>query len=342
MALIDIEKYDKVFIKMSERVNAFFINIFYNGMYNVAIKNITKTAIGDEYRRLVDSYVIAFKTVNKTYESECNKLYNYYKERCRITNDRINILSFDSFVRHVSNMFVPEYMIDEFNKNNKNMYSLINTVLVDLVATLGVYMTTSEMMRNIIENREAQKKVTIIDIQDYCRSFMQTTKERLHNIFLSSKSEAKSAVSLDIINNMKSKLRELVKIKCQYETIIESYKSNELKELNSLRDENKKLRQIIEIMMTERKKYKSSKLDDIHESESESESRSDSDSRSESESESESESDDIPPENPVENLVDNSIQENVELNRNKLRRPRTINVMEEFQNNEENEFAGLI
>ena len=353
MALIDVEKYDKVFIKMSERVNAFFINIFYNGIYNVAIKNITsgKTATGDEYRRLVDSYVIAFKTVNKTYESECNNLYNYYKERCRITNDRINILSFDSFIRHIANMFVPEYMVDEFNKNNRNMHSLVNTVLVDLVSTLGVYMTTSDMMRNIVENRKPQSTATIIDIQDYCRSFMQTTKERLHNIFLSSKSEAKSAVSLDIINNMKSKLRELVKIKCKYESVIESYKSNELMELNSLRDENKKLRQIIEIMMAERKKYsrssRSSKLDNISESNSESESE----SNSESESESESGSDDKPPNimnqisEPIKNVnsdVPSDSSNTVELNRNKVRRARMMNVMEEFQNDDENEFAGLI
>lgn len=343
MALIDIEKYDKVFIKMSERVNAFFINIFYNGMYNVALKNITseKAAIGDEYRRLVDSYVIAFKTVNKTYESECTKLYNYYKERCRITNDKINILSFDSFVRHIANMFVPDYMVDEFNKNNKNMYSLVNTVLVDLVATLGVYMTTSDMMRNVIENRKPHATATIIDIQDYCRSFMQTTKERLHNIFLSSKSEAKSAVSLDIINNMKSKLRELIALKCKYEAIIDSYKSNEIKELKSLKDENKKLREIIEIMMNERKKdnkshtssrsSRSSKLDDIAESESDSETESG--SETESESESESESEDKPPDNITHDIA--------ELDRTKLRRARTINVMEEFQN-DENEFAGLV
>ena len=350
MALNDVEKYDKVFITMSERVNAFFINIFYNGMYSVAIKNITsgKTATGDEYRRLVDSYVIAFKTVNKTYESECNKLYNYYRERCRITNDRINILSFDSFVRHVANMFVPEYMVDEFNKNNRNMHSLVNTVLVDLVATLGVYMTTPDMMRNIIENRKTQSTATIIDIQDYCRSFMQTTKERLHNIFLSSKSEAKSAVSLDIINNMKSKLRELVKIKCKYENIIESYKSNELMELNSLRDENKKLRQIIEIMMAERKNHskssrssRSSKLDNISESES-GESESESDESDESEESEESE--DKPPDNIMhqnnEPVVD--IQDNVELNRTKVRRARAMNVMAEFQNDDENEFEGLV
>ena len=255
MSLIDVNKYDKVFIKMSERVNAFFINIFYNGMYNVANKNITseKTAIADEYRRLVGNYVMALKTVNKTYESECNNLYNYYKERCRITNDKLNILSFDSFIKHISDMFVPEYYIDEFNKNNQNRHSMVNTVLVDLVAALGVYMTTPDMMRNIIENRDKQNKEVIIDIQDHCRSIMQTARERIHNKFLSSKSEAKNAVSLDVINNMKSKLRELVKIKIKYETIISSYKSNELKELDVLRDENKKLRQIVELMMEERK-----------------------------------------------------------------------------------------
>ena len=186
-------------------------------------------------------------------------------------------------------------------------------------------------------------------------SFKNKISLSIHNIFLSSKSEAKSAVSLDIINNMKSKLRELVKIKCKYESVIESYKSNELMELNSLRDENKKLRQIIEIMMAERKKYsrssRSSKLDNISESNSESESESNSDS----ESESESGSDDKPPNimnqisEPIKNVnsdvpSDESAHSSntVELNRNKVRRARMMNVMEEFQNDDENEFAGLI
>ena len=344
MSLIDVDKYDKAFIKMSERVNAFFINIFYNGMYNVAVKNITseKSAIGDEYRRLVGQYVIAFKTINETYESECKNLYKYYVDRCRKTNDKINILSYDSFIRHISNMFVPEYYIDEFNKNNQNMHSMVNTVLVDLIATLGVYMTTPDMMRNIIENRSAQNKAVIIDIQDYCRSIMQTTKERIHNKFLSSKSEAKNAVSLDVINNMKSKLRELVKLKCQYETIIDSYKSNELKELDVLRDENKKLRQIVELMMEERKKQsrrssRHSRLDDISESESES----GSESESESESESGSESEDMPPDNkPADTPVPE--QQTAELDRIKVRRARNMNVMEEFQNEDEDDFNGLI
>jgi hypothetical protein len=198
-------------------------------------------------------------------------------------------------------------------------------------------MTTPEMMRNIIENRGTDNKAVIIDIQDYCRSIMQTTKERIHNKFLSSKSEAKNAVSLDVINNMKSKLRELVKIKCKYETIIDSYKSNELKELDVLRDENKKLRQIVELMMAERKKKlrhsssSSHRLDDISESESGSESG--------SETESESESEDIPPEN-TNPKPDNSAPP--ELDRAKVRRARTLNVMEEFQNEEDEDFNALI
>lgn len=247
----DRNNYDNEFILMSERINSYFISMFFNNIYNTASQNIKskQSAIGDEYRRLIAGYVIAYKQIAKSYDSVTDNLYRYYQMQSKTS--KIPIINFPSFVTHVVEYFVPPEFFNDLTSSDRE--DLMNNILVDLVSALGVYVTTPELLRNIIDHHSSRSKDTIISIQDHCLAYMQTKKEIIHNKFLKIDSEAKDVVSLDIVENMKSAMRELLKSKIKYKAALDSFKANELKELRILQSENRKLRKLMKMFIDERR-----------------------------------------------------------------------------------------
>ena len=249
--LINRDNYDNEFIIMSERINSYFISIFFNNIYNTASQNIKskRSAVGDEYRRLIGGYVIAYKTLSKSYDNVTDKLYRYYQIASGTSN--VSIVNFPSFISHIVEYFVPPEFFRDLTTSDRE--DLMNNILVDLVSALGVYVTTPELLRNIIDHHSSRSKETIISMQDHCLAFMQTKKEVIHNKFLMVNSEAKDVVSMDIVENMKNTMRDLLKTKIKYKAALDSFKANELKELRLLQAENRKLRRLVEIFIEERK-----------------------------------------------------------------------------------------
>ena len=214
--VFDAENYDKQFFAAAEAIDAYFIGVFYNNIYITASQNIksSRSSLNSEYCRLITKYVMAFKTIDKVFESVTTKLYKFYQAKTKYS-----IVSFNSFVDHIVEFFVPvEYYGDLTPKDRDN---LLNNILVDLVATLGVFITTPEMLRNVIDHHSTKFRETINIIQNHCLSYMQTKKEVIHNKFLQNRSEAKAVVSLDIVENMKNTIRTLLKEKIKYKTELE-------------------------------------------------------------------------------------------------------------------------
>lgn len=197
--------YDKRLISILEIVSAHFVDIFYNHVYHSSRLKADGSHT-DEFVRQVQAFVIGVKTDEQSYHQIVQRLHEYFRQSTRYAT-----LSFGDFVEQITQQFIPKEFYDSLKMPEKD--ETLSSIIADLVSALGAAVTAPDMLQRIIDNHDANPRVTIRMIQDKGITILLAKRGEIHNKFLRRIGQAKDTVSMDIVEDLKGAIRRLVKQK---------------------------------------------------------------------------------------------------------------------------------
>lgn len=243
--------YDKKLISILEILGSQFVDVYYNHVYNSAQTHLDPGGSQtDEYVRRVKAYIIAVKTYEKCYCEVVQNLYKYFQMTIGRT-----ALSFADFVEQIVQQFIPKEYYNLLGASEKD--EALESIVVDLVSTLGVYVTSPDMLLRIIDGHDVKPGATIRKIQDQAVNILLAKRGAIHNSFLSRLGQAKDTVSIDTVDDLKNKNRELKKNKAILKALlgrVEEKRRALSDELIALKGVNSKLRKLVHMMTVAREK----------------------------------------------------------------------------------------
>jgi len=224
---IHFKNYDTHLISVLEVVGSYYVDIFYNIIYNLAKTHVSKGggSITDDYRRQVQSYILGVRQEEKCYRDAVGNLHKYFQTRTRYSS-----LNFPDFVDKIVSQFMPVEYYKSIKTSEKDEF--LSSILCDLIAALGGYMTRPDILPRIIDDRDKDHEVTIRMLQDHSIYLQITARDRIHNQFFCKLGQTKDMVSVTVVDDLKKAIRQLVKDKSQMAVTIEDT-TRELKRLTA-------------------------------------------------------------------------------------------------------------
>lgn len=196
--------YDKRLISILEVVGSHFVDIYFNHVYN---SSQTKLKAGgsltDEYTRQIRAYITGVKTDEQLYRTVIQGLHRYFQNATRFS-----ALSFTDFVERIVSQFIPPEYYGQFKTQEKD--ETLGSIVADLVSGLGVYISSSDMLRRVIDEHNLNTNVTIRMLQDQAITILLNKRGEVHNSFLRRIGQAKDTVSMEIVDQLKAAIRKLV------------------------------------------------------------------------------------------------------------------------------------
>ena len=230
----NFSNYDRRLISVLEILGAYFTDTYFNYIHTSA-NNYVKVgkSLTDEYVRQVNTYVHALKTDKGSFQKIVTDLHRYF-QRCT----QHSTISFADFVDRIVKHFIPPEYYDLLKIPEKD--ENLGIILADLVASLGTYATSPEILPRIIDNRQSYTQVTIRMLQDEAVQILLSKRSEIHNKFLSRIGQAKDSVSRDVVEGMKKAIKKLMRENVKQKE--ELYKTQERLKMaeEDLRDSKKK------------------------------------------------------------------------------------------------------
>jgi hypothetical protein len=143
---------DPTLISILEVLGSYFVDVFYNHLYNSTKLRKGERSITDAYRGQVQAYILAIQNDNQLYRTTVVTLHTYFRNTTSFAT-----ISFNSFVDKVVGQFVPKEYLDLYETEERD--EVLSSIICDLVASLGAYAISSDMLTRIIDNH-AQHQVT--------------------------------------------------------------------------------------------------------------------------------------------------------------------------------------
>lgn len=164
--------YDKRLISILEVVGSHFVDIYFNHVYN---SSQTKLKAGgsltDEYTRQIRAYITGVKTDEQLYRTVIQGLHRYFQNATRFS-----ALSFTDFVERIVSQFIPPEYYGQFKTQEKD--ETLGSIVADLVSGLGVYISSSDMLRRVIDEHNLNTNVTIRMLQDQAITILLNKRGR--------------------------------------------------------------------------------------------------------------------------------------------------------------------
>lgn len=204
--------YDPRLISVLEVIGSHFAEIYYNDVYNSAKTAVTSGtnlgSITEEFRSRVRAFIVGVKTDAECYHDTVDRVHKYFVAQTRYTT-----LQFAQFVNVVVEMFIPETYLDIIKTGEKD--ETLSSVICDLVAGLGTYTTTRDMLQRIIDDHDTYPQQTIRMIQDHAITVLLAKRDEIHNRFLRMIGQAKNTAPIDMVETLKKAIRKLTKEKAK-------------------------------------------------------------------------------------------------------------------------------
>lgn len=213
--------HDPTLISILEVLGSYFVDMFYNHLYNSTKLRKGERSITDAYRSQVQAYILAIQNDNQLYRTTVVTLHTYFRNTTSFAT-----ISFNSFVDKVVGQFVPKEYLDLYETEERD--EVLSSILCDLVASLGAYAISSDMLTRIIDNH-AHHQVTVRMMQDHAITIMLSKRDKIHAQLISKATNAKEVVSVSVVNSLTQKIHELAKEKVHLLAKIEKLK-DELEE----------------------------------------------------------------------------------------------------------------
>jgi hypothetical protein len=236
---------DPKVLSVFEVIASYFVDCYFNHVWHGARTHVSAgRSLTDEYTSRIQAFVTGTKNDPRCYSEVIQGVHNFF-----IGTTRFTTLSFAEFVDRIVGVCVPPEYFRQFSAQDKD--ELLSSVICDLVANLAAGTTKPDMLRRIIDEHSKTPDVTIRMMQDIAVGALITKRSALHNKFLHKMGQARDAVPLDVVEDMKKALRRLVREKTDAEARAKE-SENELEIAKEALKESKhremKLRKLVELL----------------------------------------------------------------------------------------------
>jgi cell shape-determining protein MreC len=248
----NFSNYDPKIVSIYEIIGAYFTDILFNHIYLMA-KNSKSTQYIDEYVKNVKNYVTGLKTNIEYYKKCIQEIHKYFLKN---VGRKYMDLKLVDFISRVISISVQQSQFS--NLSNSDKEDIFSNIITELIANMGAFVTTPDMVQAIVINHIKNTKTTIRSIQDNAVGFLIEKRALLHNAFVKTIGEVKEHTAVAYTEELKKTLKKAIKEK--NEAIdnlddalneIESLKkknSNYKKELEDAKSMESKLRKFIELL----------------------------------------------------------------------------------------------
>ena len=236
---------DPKVLSVFEVIASYFVDCYFNHVWHGARTHVSAgRSLTDEYTSRIQAFVTGTKNDPRCYSEVIQGVHSFF-----IGTTRFTTLSFAEFVDRIVGICVPPEYFRQFSAQDKD--ELLSSVICDLVANLAAGTTKPDMLRRIIDEHSKTPEVTIRMMQDIAVGALITKRAALHNKFLHKMGQARDAVPLDVVEDMKKALRRLVREKTDAEARAVQAE-NELEvakeSLKGSKQREMKLRKLVELL----------------------------------------------------------------------------------------------
>ena len=243
---MQFNEYDPQLITAFDVIGSYFVDTFYNHLYQPAVSKSSNTdSVNDTYRDHVKAYMYAVKSDKESYNKIVNGLHKYYIQVLTAHTTT----NFASFIDLIVSMFVPKEYYSEMSIDTKD--ELFNNIICGLVGSLGAFTTQPDTLNQIIKYHDINFQVTIRQIQERAITILLAKRDMLHHRFLNEISETQETVSYQIVDNLKRAIKKLVREKADLQSKVTKLKDkldNALDELDAWEDKENKYKKIIKLL----------------------------------------------------------------------------------------------
>lgn len=232
----NFSNYDPKIVSIYEIISAYFTDILFNHVYLMA-KNSKSTQYIDEYVKNVKNYVTGLKTNIEYYKKCIQEIHQYFLKN---VGRKYMDLKLVDFVSRVISLSIP---IDQYSKlSNSDKEDIFSNIITELIANMGAFVTTPDMVQAIVTNHTKNTKVTIRSIQDNAVSFLIEKRALLHNAFVKNVGEVKEHTAVAYTEDLKKSLKKAIKEKNDAIDDLE----NALDEVDALKKKNHQYKKELE------------------------------------------------------------------------------------------------
>lgn len=210
--------HDPRIVHLYEVIGSHFVEVVFNSIYTVAYKawqDRKYPSITDAYLASLNAYITQLKSDSKSYESSVQRLFQYVKA---LPDPQFNIMTYTSFIDRFARTLFPEEMFESTRTTDRD--EVVGTVLCDLVASLGKYVTSFDMITLVIDSHRRNAE-TVQMLQNRAVTLLFDSRSTIHNKFLGEATQAKDSASLDHIHRLTKCIRGLVTEKAELEARLE-------------------------------------------------------------------------------------------------------------------------
>lgn len=210
--------HDPRIVHLYEVIGSHFVEVVFNSIYTVAYKawqDRKYPSITDAYLASLNAYITQLKSDSKSYESSVQRLFQYVKA---LPDPQFNIMTYTSFIDRFARTLFPEEMFESTRTTDRD--EVVGTVLCDLVASLGKYVTSPDMITLVIDSHRRNAE-TVQMLQNRAVTLLFDSRSTIHNKFLGEATQAKDSASLDHIHRLTKGIRRLVTEKAELEARLE-------------------------------------------------------------------------------------------------------------------------
>jgi hypothetical protein len=145
--------YDPKTIAIFEAIGSYFVDIFYNGHYQLAVERVESGVAKSEtdaYRAIIMSYMDGVGSRPDAYALVIGKLHSYYREACGFRS-----ISFADFEDKLLSQMIPPDFYKSFTEANKDnaLRGVINTV----VQRFGEFAVSKDALAKVIDRHSAHE-----------------------------------------------------------------------------------------------------------------------------------------------------------------------------------------
>jgi hypothetical protein len=230
----NFSNHDPRIISIYEILSSYFTDVLFNHIY-LTIKGNKNTI--DEYVKNVKNYVSGIKTNIEYYNKMVKELHQYF---LRHVGKKFADLTYANFIARVVSISTPNDHYEKLSHSDKE--DIFSNIISELVAKMAVFVTTSEMLQQIVTNHTKFAKGTIRAIQDNAVNFLIEKRAILHNKFVKTVGEVKETTSIAFTEDLKKSLKKALKEKNDAIADLE----DALDEIEALKDKNHKYKKELE------------------------------------------------------------------------------------------------
>jgi hypothetical protein len=228
--------YDKKVISTFEIVGCYFVDVFYNHLYNKANERLNTSSnpssLTDEYKNCINQYVMGATKIKDCYTKMMTELHSYYQNHTRFSTITLN-----DFINNILQQYVPQEYYDVMKDNDKNLF--IGKTILKIIRKFQFEIIKFETLRKIIDNHQDPTNARYLI--DKIVHLQMVERELIYREFMSNNTRLSEKVNKDVVekilqerNLLAEQVKRLLKEKCQLQTDLDNAKQIATKLNNEL------------------------------------------------------------------------------------------------------------